>query len=345
MSQLKIQFVNAGVGDCILLTDQTNDKKILIDSGPGKGAGRAMVTSTLMRILGENKEVDLAILTHNDDDHIGGFVGLITSNIVNINKILFNTVAQLEDDTLVDSGKASYRQDLNLYKTITETNIDIESLVVGEESSSTLKLGDMTLKFISPNRTKMNKLKDWASREKKSIDKKKQESLTTPQKSSKDITYNNLNDALKAIEIEDIFDPDTREPNGSSFAFILEYGEHRLLFLGDCHMDIIEEYFSDQESPQRFDLVKLSHHCSERNNSQEFFNLIECENYVVCCDGLNNHGHPSMKTIARLTKRFPSSYIHFTSDSESITNFTQSFKDRCHFPEGNILEFTYDLSK
>ncbi|WP_305404520.1 ComEC/Rec2 family competence protein [Photobacterium leiognathi] len=345
MSQLIIQFINAGVGDCILLTDQANNKKILIDSGPSKGPGRAIVTHTLMHILGDNKDIDLAILTHNDDDHIGGFEGLLKSNIIRIKKILFNTVAQLESDIFIDSGKASYRQDLNLYKTITETNIDIESLVVREDSFNTIEIGDITLRFISPNQSKMKKLKDWAQKEKKLVERKEEERLKNNKKSSNNIVYNNLNDAIQAILLEDIFEPDTRAPNGSSFAFILEYAKHRLLFLGDCHMDIIEEYFLDKEAPQYFDLVKLSHHSSEHNNSQEFFNLIECENFVVCSDGVNNHGHPSMKTIARLSKNFPHSLIHFTSDSESIKNFAQSFQERCRFPKDNILEFTYDLSK
>ncbi|ABM04811.1 beta-lactamase domain protein [Psychromonas ingrahamii 37] len=345
MSQLKIQFINAGVGDCTLITDLVSNKKILIDSGPSKGVGRLTVTSVLTRILGGNKDIDLAILTHNDDDHIGGFTGLITNNIVKINKIIFNTVAELEDDQFVDSGKASYRQDLNLYKTVKDTNIDIESLVVHEGSLNTIELGDITLRFISPNISKMSKLKSWAIREEKVAVKKEEERLAKSKKASKNVNYTCLDDALDAINLEDTFEPDTREPNGSSFAFILEYGDNRLLFLGDCHMDIVEAYLADQDKPQIFDLVKLSHHSSEHNNSQEFFNQIDCENFVVCSDGYNTHGHPSMKTIARLTKRFPESFIHFTSESDRIKTFTQSFEDRCHFPLDNALEFTYDLSK
>lgn len=344
MSQLKIQFIDAGVGDCILITDLATNKKILIDSGPSKGAGRVTVTSALRRILDGNKDIDLAILTHNDDDHIGGFKGLITSNIVKINKIIFNSVAELENDQFVDSGKASYRQDLNLYKIVKDTNIDIEELVVHEDSLNTIELGDITLRFISPNVPKINKLKSWAIKEDKEIV-KKEERLAKSKKASKNINYACIDDALDAINLEDKFEPDTREPNGSSFAFILEYGDNRLLFLGDCHMDIVEAYLAEHDKPQSFDLVKLSHHSSEHNNSQEFFNQIDCDNFVVCSDGNNTHGHPSMKTIARLTKRFPKSFVHFTSESDKIKIFTQSFEDRCHFPLNNVLEFTYDLSK
>jgi len=174
MSQLKVQFINAGVGDCILITDLATDQNILIDSGPSKGVGRATVTSVLMRLLGVKKDIDLAILTHNDDDHIGGFEGLITSNIAVIKKIIFNSVAELENDQFVESGKASYRQDLNLYKTIKDTNIDVEGLVVHEGSLNTIELGDITLRFISPNVSKMSKLKSWAIREEKAAAKKEE---------------------------------------------------------------------------------------------------------------------------------------------------------------------------
>ncbi|WP_297478334.1 MBL fold metallo-hydrolase [uncultured Photobacterium sp.] len=344
MSQLKVQFINAGIGDCILITDLETDKKILVDSGPSQGVGRATVTRVLFQTLNNNNEVDLAILTHNDDDHIGGFEGLIKNDIISINKIIFNSVAELEDEQLVNSSKASYRQDLNLYKMVKDTNIPIESIVVEAGSSSVLELGDITLRFISPNDIKMSMLKRWAIKEKKLAEKK--EEVRLAKKSSKNATvYTSLEQALTAIEVEDKFDADKREPNGSSLAFILEYGESRLLFLGDCHMDIVEAYLASKEQPQYFDFVKLSHHASEHNNSPEFFNLINCKNFVVCSDGDNSYGHPSMKTIARLTKRFPDSFIHFTSDSELIRNFTKSFSSRCHYPTNDILEFKYELSK
>lgn len=345
MSQLIVQFINAGVGDCILITDLATGKKILVDSGPSKGVGRATVTRVLMQTLGDSNEIDLAILTHNDDDHIGGFEGLIKSDIVSINKIIFNSIAELEDEPIESSSKASYRQDLNLYKIIKDTNIPIEGVVVDEDGSNAIELGDVTLRFISPNDMKMNMLKKWAVREKKLAEKKEKERLAKSKKSSKNTAYASLEQALTAIEIEDKFEPDKREPNGSSLAFILEYGEHRLLFLGDCHMDIVEGYLASKDQPQCFDLVKLSHHASEHNNSQEFFNQIDCKNFIICSDGDNNHGHPSMKTIARLTKRFPDSFIHFTSDSEIINNFTKSFASRCHYPDDDIVEFKYELSR
>lgn len=345
MSQLKVQFINAGVGDCILITDLATSKKILVDSGPSKGVGRATVTSVLTQILSDSNEVDLAILTHNDDDHIGGFEGLIQSDTVSIKKIIFNSVAELEDEPIDSSNKASYRQDLNLYKIVKDTNIPIEGVVVNQNSSKVIEFGDIKLRFISPNNMKMSMLKTWAIKEKKIADKKEELRINSNKKSSKNTTYTSLENALSAIEIEDKFDADTREPNGSSLAFILEYGKYRLLFLGDCHMDIVEGYLASKNETQYFDLVKLSHHASERNNSPEFFNLIDCQNFVVCSDGDNNHGHPSIKTIARLTKRFSNSILHFTSDSEMINDFTKSFSNRCNYPVDDILEFKYELSK
>tara|TARA_Y100000588_G_scaffold395281_1_gene522332 strand:- start:4134 stop:5171 length:1038 start_codon:yes stop_codon:yes gene_type:complete len=345
MSKLKIQFIDAGVGDCILITDLSTNQKVLVDSGPGKGSGRATVISTLKRLLSQDNKIDLAILTHNDDDHIGGFPGLINNGIVSINKILFNSVAELEEDELIPSSKSSYSQDLNLFKIIKETNIDIESLTVKPECENKIELGEIKLTFISPNEDKISALRCWAIKQKQKLDKKSSSSGEMRNKASKASSYISLDEALDSIEEEDVFVPDKREPNGSSFAFILEYGSRRMLFLGDCHMDIVEQYFESKDSKDKFDLVKLSHHSSECNNSQEFFNLIECDNFVVCSDGINNHGHPSMKTMARLTKALPDSKIYFTSSSRKIQDFTESFKDRCVFPIDRVLEFTYDLSE
>lgn len=334
MSGITLQFIDAGIGDCILVTDLTNDKKVLIDSGPSKGEGRISVSTKLEEILDGNNKINLAIVTHNDDDHIGGFKNLLENEIINVDKFLFNSVESFKEYS-VESKKSSYRQDVELQALVHKMKIETEVLIVDEHETNQLIIGDIKLKFISPNRSKIDELQAWSIKEQKRI--------KVREKSSDKDVYENLDEAINSVSQQDKFDADKSPTNGSSFAFILEYGCRKFLFLGDSHMDIIEEYLDILEEPLKLELVKLSHHSSKKNNSMKFFNNICCEQFVFCSDGLNNNDHPSLTTVARLSINFPYSKLFFTSESDEIKDFSQSFSERCVYPKDNVLEFSYEL--
>ncbi|WP_228028602.1 ComEC/Rec2 family competence protein, partial [Vibrio parahaemolyticus] len=326
MGKIVFEFIDAGVGDCILISEDESDKKILVDAGPSKGEGRLSVYSTLQTLLNEHNKIDLAILTHNDDDHIGGFKTLIEDKVIDVDKFLFNDVISCSTG-LVDNRKVSFNQDLQLKSTIEELGIKQQSVIVTEESENSLTLGNIRLEFISPDINKIKSLVAWA----------------TKKNGGEELTYDTLkisassdNKTLEERKSEllenDVFETDKSPTNGSSIAFILEYGDYRFLFLGDSHMDIIEEYLCSREEMPKFEFVKLSHHSSEKNNSQMFFNNLSSEKYIICSDGYNNHGHPSLTTVARLSLASPDSTIYFTSDSEEIKKFSNSFSNRCVYP-------------
>lgn len=77
---LKIHVIDAAHGDCILLDFEHT--KILIDCGPFKPfLTRRNVRNNLKNLIGSEQKIDLAIVTHNDDDHIGGFESLIDEGV------------------------------------------------------------------------------------------------------------------------------------------------------------------------------------------------------------------------------------------------------------------------
>ncbi|AKA16994.1 ComEC/Rec2 family competence protein [Aeromonas hydrophila] len=334
MNGLQIQFIDAGVGDCILITDLVHKKKILIDSGPSKGEGRLSVSQNLSQLLCHDKKIDIAIITHNDDDHIGGFKSLIEEEIINVDKFIFNNIKQVESN-IVESKKASYRQDIELHTLANKMGINIDVMIVEDDIPNIINIGAMTLKFMSPNKNKIEQLIRWSQSESTKINDR--------QKLSPTCTSESLEDVIKKIKDNDCFTPDKSPTNGSSIAFILEYGEYKFLFLGDAHMDIVEDFFSREAEKINFELIKLSHHSSEKNNSKAFFDQIFCDKFIFCCNGLNNHGHPSLVTIARLSINFPNSKLFFTSDNEDIKRITKSFSSRCTYSADGILEFNYEL--
>jgi beta-lactamase superfamily II metal-dependent hydrolase len=80
-----IQFLHASHGDCIFLRHEQEGKifNLLIDGGPGETFGQLNGYAKPLRLLLEelkaNGEViDLAVITHVDDDHIGGVLAAMS---------------------------------------------------------------------------------------------------------------------------------------------------------------------------------------------------------------------------------------------------------------------------
>lgn len=95
---------------------------------------------------------------------------------------------------------------------------------------------------------------------------------------------------------------DSSYTNGSSISFIIEYNTKKLLFLGDSHEDIIYEKLSELKSKGYeldFEVIKLSHHGSNKNISKRLMNLIEGKRFLISTDG-KRHGHPNMKALAKI---------------------------------------------
>ncbi|SHI35316.1 ComEC/Rec2 family competence protein [Desulfosporosinus lacus] len=84
-SKLQIDIVNVGHGDCIIITWRNNFNQenwhCIIDSGDGSTTANTSIDKIIIKR--KIKKFDLAILTHFDSDHIGGF-----SNIIDKVKVL-----------------------------------------------------------------------------------------------------------------------------------------------------------------------------------------------------------------------------------------------------------------
>ncbi len=84
-TELEVNFLDIGQGDAILIKTPMG-QNILIDGGPD---------DTIIKRLGENlafwdKRIDLMILTHPHDDHVGGLVDVIKR--YNVKQILYTGV-------------------------------------------------------------------------------------------------------------------------------------------------------------------------------------------------------------------------------------------------------------
>lgn len=102
------------------------------------------------------------------------------------------------------------------------------------------------------------------------------------------------------------FIPDKKEINGSSIAFILEFYDKKVLFLGDSHSETIERSLKkimefEGLSKLKFDAVKISHHGSKHNTSLELLNMIETPKYIISTNGRGKgFQHPDIETLYKI---------------------------------------------
>jgi hypothetical protein len=122
---------------------------------------------------------------------------------------------------------------------------------------------------------------------------------------------------------------DSSVPNLSSIVVEVSGDGHKLLLTGDARGDYIIEGLKackllTARKPYVVDVLKVPHHGSDRNMTQEFFEQVHATHYVFSGDG--EHGNPERETLAMLfearasvaslkTQKF---FLHFTYSIEEI---------------------------
>lgn len=318
----QIKILKAAHGDCIVIRgifDGNIPRNILIDGGPSKAYKYRQFKGELLKelesIQSSNQVIDLLILSHVDDDHIGGLLkgfksdGLLTQLTqkvwFNSGKLIFDHFDKEPDESNLlamgnvepaGDGYTSIGQGVTFESYIEDKNIWERNLILeGQEK----KEFGAKFSFLSPTEDKLKKLLiKW--------EKERPESLTSGRNTDYDKSFSELLDS-------DEFQEDNSIHNGSSIAFIFEYGERRILLLGDAHDSVVVESLKNRiESGEsnKFELVKLSHHGSKYNTSTDFLNLIDCDNYVVSTDA-SKHGLPNKTTLARIYASNPKANVFF----------------------------------
>ncbi len=343
---MKIKFLKAYNGDSILISYKEGAicRNILIDGGmPAtyvqKGKNGKLeygeLKETVDKIRENNEKIDLLVLTHVDDDHIGGVLKWIENDndaYKLIGKVWFNSGRLISEyfnqeeikENLIEinpteTTNTSIGQGVKFEDYIEEKGIWDRSIVRDLEYFEYLGI---RFKILSPSTEKLKLLlKKWEKEHPESID-------TAAEKNDYDLT-------LKEHIEKDKFKEDTAEHNGSSIAFIMTFKEKDFVFLADAHPTVVanslKQFGYTIENPLKASLVKISHHGSKANNNLEMLQLIKTKKYVISTNG-DKHAHPNKQFLARLASvndncevyfNYPEQIEHIFSaiDSEDFPNF------------------------
>jgi ribonuclease BN (tRNA processing enzyme) len=328
---LKLIVVQAEYGDCLMLqsSDGSDSTPILIDGGPSQTYEKNLKPT--LDIILPGKKIDLVILSHMDNDHVLGlldlfeaikrekesggrevlkvaglwhnsFSDLIRSNS-DTNKLMRSLFSSKQFFAIDNENKITELPALGALKGISEgrdltnlaqnLNIPINSqlrgeLIVTKKDDKVIKLQNLRFYILGPTQKNLEKLrKIWDSWV---------ESHTQVGVTPKDY------EALQIL--------DGSITNLSSIMFMVESEGKKLLFTGDGLgrdvLDILsEKKMLNSEGRLHVDILKVPHHGSERNVSEQFFETVTADVYIISANGRDdNPSFLTLKWIIELGKKY-----------------------------------------
>ena len=320
-------FYQAECGDAARIRYCGNDgamHNIMIDSGYKK-TFRHILSEEINSIIKNGEKIDLWLLSHIHDDHIGGvkkyldvvqrgeLEDIVESWYYNPPRLLPHLILPLTNSII--SSANSIKTGDDIYKYLLATG-KLPELDVTSELPAKDFFG-LKFIFLTPLPNKLLTLRE-KYRVNESLPLEKGEfELISFETRTKSHDYHI---PLEKFDL-DKWKEDESVENGSSISFLTEYGGKRILWLADSHpSDVVNSLTKlgySEKNKLRCDWVKVTHHGSSGNNSNSLFDIIECNNYLVSVNGENIHYLPTKECLARIIRnrnRPPDSHytIYFT---------------------------------
>lgn len=349
---LQIELLPAGPGDCLWLEYGEPGKThiILIDGGVNDTFEplEKRICQAITEHVTNELYIDLLVVTHIDNDHIEGVLRLLneTKYPITYGDVWFNGNHQLKNlpapsaeerrpDLLGDLGDIprpdllGLREGDKLSSILATPKIRWNNAFNGaavmipvQGKLPSLDLcGGLKLTVLGPPVLRLRKLaEDW--------------------KQVKDEEFEERNDLLGSKDTWppvwlSLPTPDKSVKNGSSIVLLAEYGDKRLLLTGDAHAADIEagvsRLLTERNLPSRpfpITALKLPHHGSAKNISQNLLEKLNCSQYLVSTNGSGNPKHPDHQALLRVLK-FTSKQprLAFNYDVETTHDWRDSRQD------------------
>jgi hypothetical protein len=322
---LKLDVLRARHGDCLLLHagDDAPTTRVLIDGGPSRTFTEAlrprMDALSRESFAGQPPIVDLAVISHIDSDHIGGFLKLLKHNanlmpnrpLLELRQLWHNSFHSLggadihgASSTPAAVVSAASLADQLVADALAEQMSDFGVVMAGVRQGN--EVSELAARF------RLDKMNDFpgglvvSGVTVDAFDPLRIHVLGPRPEEIADLrkTWKKFMDALKrkAARVEETARSlDTSVANLSSIVLMVEHGGKRLLLTGDARGDYVVETLRDggwlTHNQCHVDVFKWPHHGSIRNFPDGVFECIRADHHVVSANG--KHHNPDLETIER----------------------------------------------
>jgi beta-lactamase superfamily II metal-dependent hydrolase len=327
----RIEMLPAQHGDALWIEygDAERTNRVLIDGGTVQTY--PYLIERLQRTPGDERYFELIALTHVDADHIEGLLRLFADKPLafSVGRVLFNGWQQMHGmDGLLGPTQGEFLSALLADRAKRAWKPDAPAVVVTADGSlPVIELpGGMRLTVLSPTPDKLQAMaKEW----KKSVreagfkpgDLEAAWDLLAQRK--RFLPKQGLLGGPLSVDrlVKETFRPDQARANGSSIAFLAEFGGKSALLLADAHPEVVRsslERLCRERNVERIavDAVKLAHHGSRNNTNPALLARISSLRYLVSTSGAQ-FGHPDRACIARV--------ISYGKPRELIFNYRSEF--------------------
>lgn len=353
---MKICFHKAEHGDSIhirFLDASETSRNILIDGGPfatyESASPRAAgdLKRCVARIREKGEAFDLLVLSHVDQDHVGGLIKWFERDadaFSLIKEIWFNS-GRLISEYFKEPVKADRVLTFLPPSGSTDTSIDdgvafedhiekkgIWKRQIFKQGLEPVELHGVTLTLLSPDDLGLKALeKTWSI-----------EAPASMTSGRGDDYRMSLADHIA----RDKFKNDGSVPNQSSIAFVLTWKNKNFLYLADAHpkpvISALRELGYTSDNKLKAELVKLAHHGSAGNTNEGLLDLIDCRSFVISSNGAI-FDLPDKQCLARIIHKVPDCRLYFNYPHKIEEIFTSedysSFPYFKALPVPDIFEF------
>jgi beta-lactamase superfamily II metal-dependent hydrolase len=349
---MQLKFLNVGCADAIIvkfLGDDNAIHNIIIDGGPENAQlYQQTLHKEIIDILNLGEKIDLWIITHIDNDHIGGLLCLINDksllNLIDLSETVFLYNYNYKDDYLIKKridNFISVSQGIRLRDFLLSKSTVLNNITAGKK----IKSHGLDITIISPSVDIYNELQSKWDHEEIKITKDSYSHLISNPKSDFQIPI-------------DSFDPNYYEEdnntlwNKSSIAVLIEHDDKRILLSADSISSVLISSLKSMgystNNKISLDCFQLPHHGSKYNTSKELLDMINCDKYVICANAINKHKLPNKETIARVISSNQKEINFYFTDSNSTLSSIffvddQNIVSSCnmHFPVNNAITLNF----
>lgn len=320
---LSVEYIPMNYYDAIFIRFTDEDGRIhnIVVDGGEIGKQKYCYIDRLKKkledLFNRGETIDLWIITHIDNDHIGGLYHFINdieffdAHQEQMKEVWMNYGGKGDYD-VQRTGRIGYQDGKKLRELLKEKQICVKQGIL---AGYTTTLFDSKITLVAPDETAFNRYINWWN------NKEFEDAVQTTDGLIKGGEWD-YEKKFKDFNVTQ-YDEDKEVKNNSSIAFVLSYHGRQLLFAADSCSSILTNGLMKanmmKEGKWKFDLMHIPHHGSCRNACTAFLKSIDCPLYVITGNGANQYHLPDKETIARLMAANPSGCeLHFTQINSKL---------------------------
>ncbi len=319
MNQFIIKPLNVGHGESSFLHICQDDREfnLLVDGGSyrkSKDSHEKPIDSIeTVKEVGRKNVLHGLVVSHVDDDHIGGLIHLLkewkkTAEERNFflifNDYIDHTISFTQGEQLINEVKQLQKKE----------NVDIK--LINTYSKRYVHVND----WIQKNLDTLPVYVQSIFQRKMLAEKKKNTvyiTLLTPGKKE-------INDVMQEWKKDKINRTQGKRSsyngkivNKSSISFLIEYNCSTVLLTGDTSIELIRDKLEElSKQILQIDYINLCHHGAADNNKGilEMVERYKCRGVFASTNSVTHPEHPDMSTLCELLREYPKLIIYLTND-------------------------------